>query len=94
MLAAGAAAEPALVPTARGNVVRIAVAMNRKIAAPLAKVENVRRGASQIGTETRGISERDGTGKGSAAMSRAVPRSSARRLLQRPHVSRCACTEV
>jgi hypothetical protein len=39
------------------------------MAAPLAKVENVRSGASQNGTATRGTSERDGTGIGSFAMS-------------------------
>ena len=90
--AAGAAAPPALVPAARGNDESTADARNKKIAAPLAKVEKVRRGASQKGTEMRGTSERDGTGIGSAAMRRAVPRSSARRVRQGAHVSRCACT--
>src|SRR2546430_6780571 len=64
------------------------------MAAPLASVEKVRRGASQNGTDTRGTSDRDGTSMGSAAMSRAVPRSSARRVRQSAHVSRCACTEA
>src|SRR5207247_1751010 len=90
--AAGAGA--AAVPAVRGNDAINAEARNRKIAAPLAKVENVRSGASQNGTETRGTSERDGTGFGSAAMSRAVPRSSASRDRQSAHVPRCACTEA
>src|SRR5205814_91440 len=87
---AGAAALP--VDCARGKVAITADARNRNIAAPLAKVENVRSGASQTGTETRGTSDREGTGIGRAAMSRAVPRSSARRVRQSAHVSRCACT--
>jgi hypothetical protein len=89
---AAAGAEPAL--CMRGNDETTAVARNKKIAAPLAKVEKVRSGASQTGTDTRGTSDRVGTGDGSAAMSRAVPRSSARRVRQSAHVSRCACTEA
>src|SRR6185503_16628607 len=50
VLAAGAAADPAPIPRPRGNDVRTAVAMNRKIAAPLANVVSVRSGASHIGT--------------------------------------------
>src|SRR2546428_665379 len=89
---AGAAALPA--DCARGKDAITAEARNRKMAAPLAKVEKVRSGVSQNGTDTRGTSDRDGTGMGSAAMSRAVPRSSARRVRQSAHVSRCACTEA
>jgi hypothetical protein len=71
-----------------------AEATNTKIAATLANVENVRTGAIQTGTAMRGTRDRDGRGTGRLAMSRAVPRSSARRVRQRAHVSRCACTEV
>jgi hypothetical protein len=71
-----------------------AEARNTKIAATLANVENVRTRAIHGETETRGTSDREGTGMGRLAMSRAVPRSSARRVRQRAHVSRCACTEV
>ena len=89
---AAAGALPALVSC--GNEESTAEARNRKSAAPLAKVDSVRSGATQIGIDTRGTSDRDGTGIGRAAMSRAVPRSSARRVRQRAHVSRCACTEA
>jgi len=91
---AGAAAGALHALVMRGNDETTAEARNRKRAAPLANVENVRSGASQTGTDTRGTSEREGTGAGSAAMSRAVPRSSARRLRHSAHASRCACTEA
>src|SRR5439155_18208747 len=92
--AAGAAAgaEPAL--WARGNDDIAADTTNRKIAAALATAENVRSRAIHGETPTRGTSDRDGTGIGKAAMSRAVPRSSARRVRHRAHESRCACTEA
>jgi len=89
---AAAGAEPAL--CVRGNDETTAVARNRKRAAPLANVEKVRSGASHTGTETRGTRERDGTRAGSAAISLAVPRSSASRVRHSAHVSRCACTEA
>jgi hypothetical protein len=90
----GAGAEAVVADCARGRNATKAVARNRKIAAPLAKVDKVRSGASQNGTDTRGTRDRDGTGIGSPAMRRAVPRSSARRVRQSAHVSRCACTEA
>src|SRR5882672_6175843 len=93
-LTAFGAGAPVEADCIRGKYAITAEAMNRKIAAPVAKVEKVRSGASQTGTDTRGTSDRDGTGIGSAAMSRAVPRSSARRVRQSAHVSRCACTEA
>src|SRR5437773_1016396 len=65
-----------------------------RLVASLASVEKVRSATIQTGAETRGTSDRDGTGIGRAAMSRAVPRSSARRVRQMAHVSRCACTEA
>src|SRR5947207_2543446 len=66
----------------------------RFAAAALETVENVRSRAIHGETPTRGTSDRDGTGIGKAAMSRAVPRSSARRVRHRAHESRCACTEA
>jgi hypothetical protein len=94
LTAFGAGAPAAVEDWARGKYEITADARNRKSAAPVANVAKVRSGASQTGTETRGTSDRDGTGIGSAAMSRAVPRSSAKRVRQRAHVSRCACTEA
>ena len=87
-----AGADPAL--CARGNEDIAAETTNRRMAAALASVEKVRSATIQTGAETRGTSDRDGTGIGRAAMSRAVPRSSARRVRQMAHVSRCACTEA
>src|SRR5438477_5522965 len=89
---AAAGADPAL--CARGNGDIAAETMNRKMAAALATVENVRSATIKTGAEMRGTSDRDGTGIGRAAMSRAVARSSAKRVRQTAHVSRCACTEV
>ena len=67
-------------------------ATKRKSAAPLARVASVRIGASQNGADTRGTSEREGTGAGSAAMRRAVSRSSARRVRHTAQLPRCVPT--
>src|SRR5439155_895140 len=86
---AGAAAPPLEVWV---KLVVRAEAIKRKSAAPLPMVASVRSGASQIGTATRGTSERAGTGDGSAAMSRAVARSCARRVRHESHAARCDST--
>src|SRR5919204_6990838 len=90
-LGAGAAAVPALCELPPSDATS-AEAMNRNRAAPLAIVDRVRSGATQIGIETRGTSERLGTSMGRAEIRRAVERSSARRARHKAHDARCAST--